>query len=71
MPLEEVEIYKDKNKHLPDVPSAKEFEKNGMSVGDFSLVLLKKVEELTLYIIELKKQNKAMENRIAKLEKEK
>ncbi|MBI3500618.1 MAG: hypothetical protein HY063_02400 [Bacteroidetes bacterium] len=69
MPLEEVEKYKDKFKHLPDVPSAKEFEKNGMSVGDFSLVLLKKIEELSLYTIELQKQNKAMEERIVKLEK--
>jgi hypothetical protein len=39
------------NKHLPDVPSAKEVEENGVSVGENQALLLKKIEELTLYVI--------------------
>lgn len=56
MPLEEVEAYITANKHLPEVPSAEEVEKNGVEVTQISAVLLKKIEELTLYTIELKKK---------------
>jgi hypothetical protein len=58
--LREVEQYIQKNQHLQDVPSAKEIEKNGHSVGDMDAILLKKVEELTLYIIEQQKQIDAL-----------
>ena len=61
--LSEVEDFIKINQHLPDVPSAKEVEANGLDLGDMDATLLKKVEELTLYII---KQNKRLE----KLEKE-
>jgi hypothetical protein len=54
--LKEVEQFIKKNKHLPDVPSAKEVEKNGLDVGENQAVLLKKIEELTLYAIEAKKE---------------
>ncbi len=54
--LEEVEKFVTKNKHLPEIPSAKEFKENGYSIGEMDDVLLRKVEELTLYIIELKKE---------------
>lgn len=53
--LEQVEAYIKENKHLPDVPAGAEFEKNGMNVGEMNTILLRKVEELTLYVIELKK----------------
>jgi hypothetical protein len=56
--LAEVEQFIRVNKHLPEVPSAKEVEKNGLDVGDNQAVLLKKIEELTLYVIE---QNKRIE----------
>ncbi|BAV07655.1 hypothetical protein SAMN05421788_1036 [Filimonas lacunae] len=46
------------NKHLPEVPSAATVSKEGVNVGDNQVLLLKKIEELTLYIIE---QNKKME----------
>jgi hypothetical protein len=39
------------NKHLPDVPSAKEVEEKGVSIGDNQAILLRKIEELTLYVI--------------------
>jgi hypothetical protein len=58
-PLAEVEDYINQNKHLPEVPAAKEMEQNGINVGEMNLLLLKKVEELTLYVIELMKENEA------------
>ena len=56
-PLSEVEAFIKENKHLPEIPSAKEVEANGVSLGEMNVLLLKKVEELTLYLIELKKEN--------------
>jgi len=54
--LESVKTYIDQNKHLPEVPSAKEMEANGINLSEMNMLLLKKVEELTLYVIELKKE---------------
>jgi len=75
--LEEVEKFISENKHLPNVPSAKEIKENGWEVGEMSNKLLEKVEELTLYLIELKKENEKMKQennelkvRIEKLEKD-
>lgn len=60
--LSELESFITKNKHLPDMPSAKEVEDRGISVGDNQALLLKKIEELTLYLIEQdKKINYLME----------
>ena len=56
--LSEVELYINKHKHLPDVPDANEVEKNGVNLGEMYALLLKKIEELTLYSIE---QNKKAE----------
>jgi hypothetical protein len=58
-PLAEVENFINQNKHLPEVPAAKEMEANGVNLGEMNMLLLKKVEELTLYVIELKKENEA------------
>ncbi|GGH00649.1 hypothetical protein [Pedobacter zeae] len=55
--LEALESYIKANKHLPEVPSAKEFERDGMAIGEMNKLLLKKIEELTLYIIDGRKQN--------------
>ncbi|BDU51690.1 hypothetical protein [Haliovirga abyssi] len=75
-PLEEVSNYVKENKHLPDIPSEKEVKSKGVSVGDMQAKLLQKVEELTLYVIELKKENEdlrknqnKMKEKINKLEK--
>jgi hypothetical protein len=54
--LAEVEAYVKTNSHLPEVPSAKEIEKNGLQLGEMNMVLLKKIEELTLHAIEQQKQ---------------
>lgn len=57
--LKEVESFILLNNHLPEVPSAKIFEKEGISLGEMNMLLLKKIEELTLYLIEVEKINEA------------
>jgi len=64
MPLKELEQYILQNKHLPDVPTQDEISKNGIDVYEMNAVLLKKVEELTLYVIEQQKQIVELENEI-------
>jgi hypothetical protein len=54
--LTEVEAFINTNKHLPGVPSEKEVIEEGINLGEMDAVLLKKIEELTLYVIELQKQ---------------
>ena len=57
MTLTELEKYINKNKHLPEIPSATEIEKNeGYEIGDMQTKMVKKIEEQTLYIIDLQKQ---------------
>jgi hypothetical protein len=54
--LSEVEKFVKENKHLPNIPAASEIEANGMEVGDMQKKMMEKIEELTLYVIELKKE---------------
>lgn len=63
--LEEVEAFIDENSHLPEVPSAAEVAENGMNVTEMNNAMLKKIEELTLYMIE---QNKEMKTQSAQIE---
>jgi hypothetical protein len=56
-PLAELENFINQNKHLPEIPTTKEVEANGVLLGEMNMLLLKKVEELTLYMIEMKKEN--------------
>jgi hypothetical protein len=67
--LEEVEIYIKENKHLPEVPSAKEMEAEGMNLKQMNLLLLKKVEELTLHLIEQGKKTEKLEKENSELKK--
>ncbi|MDY0237070.1 MAG: hypothetical protein RBR71_13675 [Gudongella sp.] len=55
-PLSEVEEHISNHGHLPEVPSAQQVHEDGISVGEMNAILLRKVEELTLYVIELKKE---------------
>ncbi|MEM8525353.1 MAG: DNRLRE domain-containing protein [Bacteroidota bacterium] len=68
--LEEVETYIEQNGHLPEVPSARQVEAEGLSLGDMDATLLKKVEELTLYLIEMKKQNEELKKEVEALKKQ-
>jgi len=54
--LNDLDSFITKNKHLPEVPSADEMKKNGIDLTDMNILLLKKVEELTLHLIEQNKQ---------------
>ncbi len=68
--LAEVEDYVKVNKHLPEIPSEKEVVANGLDVGEMNKILVKKVEELTLYLIEEHKKNIENQERIKKMEEE-
>ncbi|HYG01939.1 MAG TPA: hypothetical protein VD927_05800 [Chryseosolibacter sp.] len=68
--LESVETYIKANKHLPEVPSAKEMEANGISLSEMNMILLKKVEELTLHLIEQNARIKEQELENRKQRKE-
>ncbi len=67
--LNEVESYVKANKHLPGVPSAAEIAKNGMSVSEMSNLFLEKIEELTLHMIQLQKENEALKAEVESLKK--
>ncbi|MDN3581383.1 hypothetical protein [Mucilaginibacter flavus] len=54
--LADIKTYIDQNHHLPEVPSAAEVAKNGVNLGEMNKLLMKKVEELTLYLIEKDKE---------------
>lgn len=65
--LTELEKFIKENKHLPDVPSAKKVEKEGVDIGSTQSILLRKIEELTLYVIEQSKEMKALKKEITEL----
>jgi hypothetical protein len=54
--LSEVEKYIKANNHLPEIPSAEEIQTNGLKVGELQTKMMQKIEELTLYVIELEKK---------------
>jgi len=59
--LEDIKSYIDQHKHLPEVPSAAAMEADGINLSEMNMILLKKVEELTLHIIEQNKRITALE----------
>jgi hypothetical protein len=65
--LYEVESFIQKNQHLPGIPSSRELsEAGGVELGDMTSKLLEKIEQLTLYVIELKKENEAIKAELSK-----
>lgn len=66
--LTDLESYIKKYKHLPEVPSAKEVEEGGLDLAKTQAALLKKIEELSLYVIEQDKKNQKLQQRIEQLE---
>jgi len=75
MPLAQVKSYIDQNQHLPEMPSDEEVEAKGLDVGEMNKLLTKKVEELTLYLIEKDKElneqkqvNKLQDSRLVSVE---
>ena len=67
MPLNKVEGFIKENGHLPGVPSASKVASEGIDVAKMDAVLLQKVEELTLYILQLKKENELMRKELNEL----
>ncbi len=65
--IDEVEQFIKNNKHLPDIPSVNEVEANGIELGVMQAKLLKKIEELTLYVIELKKDNEQLKKEVKQI----
>ncbi|WP_422008187.1 hypothetical protein [Roseivirga pacifica] len=61
--IDQLAEYIKANSHLPNIPSAKEIETTGQDVGELQLKLLEKIEELTLYVIELKEEIEALKNK--------
>ena len=73
-PLSEIEKFVRDNKHLPEIPSERQMQEEGLSVNEFQIKLLQKIEELTLYVIDqkkeidnLKNENRKQQNIINKL----
>lgn len=66
--LNEVEAYINTNGHLKDVPSENEVKENGIGVAEMDGILLKKIEELTLYMIQMQKENEQLKARLGSLE---
>ncbi|CAF3773500.1 unnamed protein product, partial [Rotaria sp. Silwood1] len=69
MPIKDLEIYINKNKHLPEIPTTSDVLTNGVDLGKMNGLLLKKVEELTLCMIDLKKELDATKKEIEALKK--
>jgi hypothetical protein len=67
--LAEVERYIQANSHLPEVPSAAQVGKDGINLGEMDATLLKKIEELTLYLIEQNKQLQEQNKQLQELKK--
>jgi len=72
--LAEVETFIRENNHLPEIPSEKQMQKDGLNVNEFQIKLLQKIEELTLYVIEqkkeiidLKKENKIIKDQLSNI----
>lgn len=66
--LSEVERYIQLNQHLPEIPSEQEMVKNGLNVAEMNKLMIKKIEELTLYLIEKDKKEKEQETINQKLQ---
>ncbi|MFC3199534.1 hypothetical protein ACFOET_18100, partial [Parapedobacter deserti] len=68
--LADVEAYVKKHKHLPEIPSAKNIERDGLNLAEMKLLLLKKIEGLTLHLIELQKADEKRKTKINQLMEE-
>ena len=76
MPLTELEQYIENHQHLPGIPAATELETTGLEVGEMQRMMMEKIEELTLYILELDREmeqlrmaNEELTNQIANTQK--
>jgi hypothetical protein len=70
-PLKEVETFIKENKHLPEIPSTAEVSQNGIDLAQTQALLLQKVEELTLYVIDQNKKIEKLERKVRVLSRKK
>jgi hypothetical protein len=68
MKIDEVEKYIAEHKHLPGIPSSTEVKKEGVNVSEMFAKQMQKIEELTLYMIEIKKENQVLKDKLEQLE---
>lgn len=68
-PLASVKSFIEKNGHLPDIPSENEVAAEGIRLGEMDALLLQKIEELTLYMIQMKEENEALKKELESLKK--
>ena len=67
--LSEVQQFIQEHKHLPEIQSAEQMEKNGVSVNELQIQLLQKIEELTLYLIQQEQTIQDLKQQIEQLKK--
>lgn len=70
MPIEEVEAFIAENGHLPNVPSADEVVESGIDIAKMDAKLLEKIEELSLYVIDLNKENQELKDVLKNLQRQ-
>ncbi len=68
--LNEIKSFTEQHHHLPDLPSAKEIQENGLKLGEMNNLLLQKIEELTLHLIEQNEKISKQDEKIDQLTKE-
>jgi hypothetical protein len=66
--LEETESYINEHKHLPNIPAAAVVEKEGFALGDMQKRMMEKIEELTLYLIDAKKEINTLKQQVQVLQ---
>ena len=66
--LDQVQDHVNQYGHLPEIPSAAEMETEGVALGEMNMLLLKKIEELTLYLLEQDKEIKKLNTKVQSLE---
>ncbi|WP_249603437.1 tail fiber protein [Zunongwangia pacifica] len=64
--LQEVQDFINKNGHLPNVPSAKQMDEEGLHLKEMNLKLLEKIEEITLYVLKQEQRIKILEDQLSK-----
>lgn len=68
LPRKELEQYIDQNKHLPEIPTAEQVRVNGIDVAEAQSMLLKKIEELTLYVLQDQKKLDQIQNELTAIQ---
>lgn len=66
--IEEVEQFIRENKHLSGIPTETEVKQRGVNVGEMTSKLLQKIEELTIYMIDIKKENDSLKTQLADIQ---